>query len=165
MFAEGLRGTPRAVWITWSLAIASVVVLAMSWPGAAAAQRPRTGDDLKKVEQERTDAYAVQLEAYLRKWLVEEYPRRAERAWKRNYRSVEVFLKSVEANRQRWRKVVRPPELQQAGALQRRPHPPLAKRNGEWLTLPLGGLTAEGLLVLPVHASPQSPVPLVIAQH
>lgn len=165
MFAEGLRGTPRAVWITWSLAITSVVVLAMSWPGAAAAQRPRTGDDLKKVEQERTDAYAVQLEAYLRKWLVEEYPERAAGAWKRDYGSVELFLKSVEANRQRWRKVVRPPELQQVGALQRRPHPPSAKRNGEWLALPLGGLTAEGLLVLPVHASPQSPVPLVIAQH
>lgn len=165
MPAEELPGNPRVVSITRSLAVTSVVVLAASWPGPAGAQQPRTVDDLKKVEQERTDAYAVQLEAYLRKWLVEEYPQRAARAWKRDYGSVEAFLKSVERNRERWRRVVKPPKLEQAGGLQRRPHPPLAERKGEWLTLPLGGLTAEGLLVVPAHASPQSPVPLVIAQH
>ena len=65
--------------------------------------RPSVGD-LKPFEQHRTDAYAAQLEAYLRKWLVEDYPRRAAKAWKGDYSSMEAFMKSVEPNRQRWRK-------------------------------------------------------------
>jgi dienelactone hydrolase len=55
--------------------------------------------------------------------------------------------------------------LTKTGDLQRRPHPPLAKLDAEWLTLPLGGLTSEGLLVVPAAATPEKPVPLVIAQH
>ncbi|MHB8902072.1 MAG: dienelactone hydrolase family protein [Thermoguttaceae bacterium] len=116
-------------------------------------------------EQERTDAYAEQLEGYLRKWLVDDYPERAGRAWHRDYSSVEAFLKSVEPNRRRWQAVIRPLALQKTGDLQRRPHPLLGEGGSEWLTLPLGGLTAEGLLALPEGAGPDHSVPLVIAQH
>lgn len=133
--------------------------------GQVDAQVPDAGDDLKQFEEERTDAYAAQLESYLRKWLVDEYPKRADKAWNRDYSSIEAFLASVEPNRKRWREVIKPPELTKTGDLQRRPHPPLAKLDGEWLTLPLGGLTSEGLLVIPADATPEKPVPLVIAQH
>jgi len=152
-------------------AAASTIVWAATpaWcaePAPATVQKPpATADDLKQFEEDRTDDYAGQLEAYLRKWLVEDYPGRADKAWKRDYRSIEAFEKSVEPNRRRWREVVKPPELEKTGELRRRPHPPLADLKGEWLTVPLGELTAEGLLVVPAHASPQNPVPLVIAQH
>ena len=41
----------------------------------------------------------------------------------------------------------------------------MAPYRAEWLTLPLGELTAEGLLVIPESASSECPAPLVIAQH
>lgn len=122
-------------------------------------------EDLKASEEQRTDDYAAQLESYLHKWLVDDYPERAKKAWDRDYDSVDSFLKSVEPNRRRWRNVIKPPELAKTGELQRQPHPPLADRNGEWLTLPLGGLAAEGLLAVPADASAEKPAPLVIAQH
>ena len=121
--------------------------------------------DLKQFEEERTDAYAAQLEAYLRKWLVDDYPERAAKAWNRDYTSIEAFVKSVEPNRRRWRGVLKPPELRKTGELERRPHPPLGELNTEWLTLPLDGLTAEAVLAVPADANPDKPVPLVIAQH
>lgn len=144
-----------------------LVILAI-WgtsPPRPAAAQGQVGGDLKGFEEQRTDEYAAQLESHLRKWLVDDYPGRADQAWNRDYDSIEVFLKSVEANRLRWRKVVKPPELLKTGDLQRRPHSALAERKGEWLVLPLGGLTAEGLLVIPAAANPQEPAPLVIAQH
>jgi hypothetical protein len=131
----------------------------------AAAQQAPAEDRLKRAEAERTDAYAAQLEAYLRQWLVEDYPERAVKAWHRDYSSIDAFLKSVEPNRQRWRKVVKPPVLKVTGPLKRRPYPPLGELKAEWLSLPLGPLSAEGLLVVPEGATPQKPVPLVIAQH
>ncbi|MBC8869492.1 MAG: hypothetical protein H8E44_08745 [Planctomycetes bacterium] len=147
----------------------AAVVVAISFTisavGRVAAQVPDAGDDLQRFEEERTDAYATQLETYLRKWLVDEYPERAAKAWNRDYSSVEAFLASVERNRERWREVIKPPELTKTGDLQRRPHPPLAKLDGQWLSLPLGGLAAEGLLVVPTSATPEKPAPLVIAQH
>jgi len=154
----------------FAAAASTIVWAAMSaWcaePAPATLQKPlTTADDLKQFEEDRTDAYAGQLEAYLRKWLVEDYPGRADKAWKQDYSSIEAFEKSVEPNRRRWREVVKPPELEKTGKLRRRPHPPLADLKGEWLTVPLGGLTAEGLLAVPARATPQSPVPLVIAQH
>ena len=159
--SRSMRVTP----VLLSLLLAFSAVLATNSRNPTVAQEGQPGDDLKQFEEQRTDAYAAQLEAHLRKWLVEDYPERSDGAWDRDYGSVEAFLNSVEPNRQRWRKVVKPPELQKTGELQRRPHPPLAERNGQWLTLPLGGLTAEGLLAVPGDASPQNPVPLVIAQH
>ncbi len=128
-------------------------------------QERQAPDDLKQFEEERTDAYAAELEAYLAKWLVDDYPQRAAKAWNRDYSSIEAFVKSVEPNRERWRKVLKPPALVKTGELERRPHAPLGELNAEWLTLPLDGLTAEGLLVVPAGATADGPVPLVIAQH
>jgi len=140
-------------------------VFVTSSAGPAAAEEASGRAELKQSEEERTDAYAQQLEAYLRTWLVDDYPQRAAEAWERDYSSIEAFVKSVEPNRQRWREVIKPPVLETAGELVRRPHPPLAELKAEWLTLPLGGLTAEGLLVVPADAAPEKPVPLVVAQH
>jgi len=143
-----------------------VVALIATAPASQALGQTAAPDgDLKQFEEDRTDAYAAQLEAYLAKWLVDDYPERAAKAWNRDYTSVEAFVKSVEPNRRRWRKVLKPPELVKTGELERRPHAPLGELNAEWLTLPLDGLTAEGLLVVPPGASPDKPVPLVIAQH
>jgi len=124
-----------------------------------------SGDALKKAVDQRGDAYAKQLETYLQRWLVEEYPERARKAWNRDYSSPEALVKSVEPNRGRWRKVLNPPPLAKTGEMVRRPYAPLAELKAEWLTLPLGPLEAEAVLVMPAAASPQKRVPLVIAQH
>lgn len=147
--------------------LARLLILAFFLAPAAIvdAEDPRAVVDLKQFEQDRTDAYAQQLEGYLRNWLVEEYSQRAAKAWNRDYGSTEAFLKSVEPNRQRWQKVIKPPALECTGKLKREGHRPLADLGAEWLTLPLGGLTAEALLAVPPGATAEKPVPLVIAQH
>ncbi len=118
----------------------------------------------KSFEEKRTGEYALALEKYLRRTLVDGYADRAAKSWHRDYSSIDAFVASVEPNRQRWLKLLSPPEFQAAGPIQRRPHPPLAELGGEWLTIPLtGGLQAEAVLVVP--ASAKGPVPLVIAQH
>lgn len=121
--------------------------------------------DFKQAEEKRTDAYAAQLEAWLRGYLVEQYPQRAAKTWHRDYSSIEAFLKSVEPNRVGWRSVIKPPELVKTGAAKRSPHAPLADLQAEWLTIPLSGLTAEGILAVPRGATREKPVPLVIVQH
>jgi hypothetical protein len=147
------------------VALAVFVAVFLNGSVALPAEEIPSGDALKQFEQERTDAYAAQLEEYLRVWLVDEYPERAAKAWNRDYESVGAFLASVEPNRQRWAKVIKPPKLPASGELKRRSHPALADIGAEWLTLPLGRLTAEGLLVVPPGATADKPVPLVIAQH
>ena len=122
-----------------------------------------SNEDLKAFVTQRNDAYANQLETHIERWLVEEYPGRAAQAWHRDYASVEAFLKSVEPNREGWRRILNPPDLKPTGPLARQPHPPMADLGGEWLVVPLGPIEAEGLLVVP--ASAEGPVPLVIAQH
>lgn len=156
---------PRDASVFRWLALCAAMVLAPGLVRPTAAQQNRTVIDLEQLEIERTDGYALALEAYLGKWLVDDYPERAAKAWNRDYSDVEAFLRSVEPNRKRWRKVVKPLELAKSGELRRRRCAPLAELEGEWLTLPLGGLTAEGLLVVPRSASAESPAPLVIAQH
>jgi dienelactone hydrolase len=74
-------------------------------------------------------------------------------------------LKSVEPNRAGWRNVIKPPELSKTGAAQHAAHPPLAALKAEWVRVPLGGLTAEGVFAVPKDATPEKPVPLVIVQH
>ncbi len=141
--------------------LAAAAMASLAW-----ATEPKNGpppEKLKPFEKARTNAYAKQLEACLQRWLVDEYPARAQKAWKRDYASVEAFLASVEPNRMRWRAILGPPDLEATGSLERRPHRPLADLKGEWLRLPLGPLQAEALLVVP--ASAKGPVPLVIAQH
>jgi dipeptidyl aminopeptidase/acylaminoacyl peptidase len=133
-------------------------------PKSAAIADPR-GTAVKELVERRNKAYAGQLEIWLRDYLVNQYPQRAAQAWHRDYSSIDAFLKSVEPNRAGWRKVIKPPELAKTGAAQRAAHPPLAELKAEWLAVPLGGLTAEGILVVPPTASPEKRVPLVVVQH
>jgi hypothetical protein len=129
--------------------------------GPAAQQSP----DFQQSEEKRTDAYAAQLEAWLRSYLVENYPERAARVWNRDYSGIAAYERSVESNRAGWRGVIKPPPMALTGKPQRRPHPPLDDLQAEWLTVPLGAMTAEGIISVPKSASPQSRVPLVIVQH
>lgn len=120
---------------------------------------------LGAIEEKRTDAYAAQLEGYLRRMLVDDYPRRAAALWKRDYSSIEAFEKSVEANRERWREVVRPPALPSSGALERAAHAPLSDIGAEWWRLQIGELAAEGIFARPSGITAGQRVPLVIIQH
>ena len=126
---------------------------------------PPSKENLSQFEEARTNSYAAQLEDHLRRWLVDDYAQRAEMAWSRDYSSPQAFLKSVEPNRGRWYDVLKPPALAKSGPLQRRPYPALAEYNAEWVTVPLGPLSAEGLLAIPSTATADNPVSLVIAQH
>lgn len=147
-------------------AIILIVAAAVSSrsPAAEPAAAPAAAD-FKQQEEQRTAAYAAQLEAWLRAYLVDQYPQRAAQAWHRDYTSLPAYLKSVAPNRAAWRNVLKPPELTKTGPAERQPHPPLAELQAEWLTVPLGGLTAEGIFAVPAGATPQAPVPLVIVQH
>jgi hypothetical protein len=113
--------------------------------------------------ESRNEAYREQLEDFFRKFLVEDYPERADKYWNRSYVSIKAFQESVEPNRKRYRRIFAPPDLESTGPMQRSPHPALGAYRAEWLTLPLGPLEAQGLLVIPDSAS--EPVPLIIAQH
>lgn len=141
----------------------------LSCPGAESTKakggNTKGGRPLDPAITQRNDAYAKQLEGHLLKWLIDDYPERSRQAWHRDYSGLDAFERSVAPNRKHWRQLLNPPQLNKTGALTRRPHPALADLNAEWIVLPLGDLTAEGVLVFPAGASPQSPVPLVIAQH
>ena len=117
------------------------------------AKAPPTLEGFEQSEESRNQQYARQLEAYLRQSLVEDYDERAKKTWTRDYSSIDAFLASVEPNRKRWRAILNPPDLKVTGLLQRRPHPPLADLQGQWLTLPLGPIQAEALLVIPIDAT------------
>ena len=154
--------------------VACACVLAVSGPSlrsqTEAGKTKASPGTVKRPEPDpattvRNDAYASQLEHYLLHGLIADYPARAQQAWHRDYSSVDAFVRSVEPNRERWRKMLNPPVLEKTGQLTRRSHGPLADLKAEWITLPLGSLTAEGVLVFPPGASPGTPVPLVIAQH
>jgi len=144
-----------------------MIALTLTAVSGSAAEPSEGQDDadFKQLEEKRTDAYAAQLEAWLRDYLVDQYPQRATQAWHRDYTSVEAFLKSVEPQRLAWRNVIKPPALVKTGPVQRTPHAPLAELQAEWLTVPLGGLAAEGIFALPKDATQDKPVPLVIVQH
>ncbi len=119
-------------------------------------------DALTAAEAQRNDAYAENLETYLSELLVDGYADRANDAWHRDYTSERAFIASVAPNRARWRAILNPLPLAASGALERIAYAPLADLKAEWLRLPLGGLTAEGLLVIPEG---DGPFPLIIAQH
>jgi hypothetical protein len=122
-----------------------------------------TDNKLEDYLAQRNERYREDLESWLRRWLVDEYPERSRKLWSRRYESVEAFLESVAPNRERWHKVLNPPPLRPTGPLERYPHEPLSDLEGEWLSLPLGPIRAEGALVIPREA--EAPVPLVISQH
>jgi len=116
-------------------------------------------------ELKRTDAYASQLENYLRLVLVEQYADRAGKAWNRDYSSIDAFKRSVEPNRARWESVViKPPVLRKTGPVNRRPYT-IDNVKGEWMELPLGPITAQAFFALPKGASANKKVPIVLVQH
>ena len=118
-----------------------------------------------KLKQQRNEAYKKQLEDYLTDWIIDGYDTRAENAWKRDYSSIDAFQRSVEPNRIKWEKVLNPPDLRKSGSLKRIPHIYLTDIKAEWVELPLGPVTAQGILVIPENANKDHPVPIVIAQH
>lgn len=123
------------------------------------------GRPVDSTELKRTDAYAKQLENYLRLYMVEQYNERAEKAWNRDYSSINAFERSVEPNRSRWESVViKPPVLRKTSEIKRRPFT-IEDVKGEWLELPLGPITAQAFFALPKGASAKKPVPIVLVQH
>jgi hypothetical protein len=128
-----------------------------------------SGQDNKPIpaqaETDRTNAYAAQLENYLKLYLVDQYNERAVNAWHRDYSSIDAFKRSVESNRRRWESVViKPPVLTKSGPPVRRPFL-IEDIQGEWIELPLGDITAQAFLAFPSGAGKQNPVPIVIVQH
>ena len=117
-----------------------------------------------EVETARTDAYQLQLETYLRHYLIDEYEERSAKAWNRDYSSIDALKRSVEPNRQRWGAILGPPDLRKSGPLSRKPCL-LDNIQAEWIELPLGTITAQAILAFPAGASKQKPSPIVIVQH
>jgi dienelactone hydrolase len=119
----------------------------------------------KQYETDRTNAYASQLENYLRQYLVDQYDERASKAWNRDYSGIDAFKRSVEPNRRRWESVViKPPLLEKSAPLSRRPFR-IEDIDGEWLELPLGMITAQAFLAFPAGSGNQHVFPVVIVQH
>jgi dienelactone hydrolase len=119
----------------------------------------------QKLETERTDAYALQLENYLRQYIVDQYDERSSAAWNRDYSSIDAFLRSVEPNRERWVSVViKPPILTKSGPVTKKPYT-IEGIKGEWLELPLGPVTAQAFLAFPAGTLSNMPLPLIIVQH
>jgi hypothetical protein len=112
--------------------------------------------------KQRNEKYGGELEQYFRDYLVTQYPKRGAKAWHRSYASPQAFLESVEPNRNRYRRMLSPPDLKAVGPLERKAQSIHGIR-AEWLSLPLGLIKAEALLAIPENAS--KPVPLIIAQH
>jgi hypothetical protein len=134
----------------------TIFVLAGACALAVAADTP---EEIKQ----RNDGYGNELEQYFRDYLVVKYPGRAGGLWHRSYDSESAFLKSVAPNRERYRRIFSPPDLKPTGPLERKARPDIPGVKAEWLTLPLGILKAEALLVIPEGLT--KPAPLVIAQH
>lgn len=133
--------------------------------GSVIAQESITNEKWNQFEEKRTDDYKNQIEKYLQSWIIEEYDERAKEAWNRDYSSIDAFKRSVEPNREKWKALLNPPVLKKTGPLEKHPHLPLQDIHAEWVKLPLGPVTAEGILVFPPGASKDNPVPIVIAQH
>lgn len=106
----------------------------------------------------------VESEDYLRR-LTFEYPQRREELWKRDYSSVEAYLKSVEPNRRRWLTAIG--EFDPRGA----DFAPLwqpffedDKTIARRLTIQAApGISARAIVGLPKAAA--GPAPLVVCQH
>ncbi len=113
----------------------------------------------------RADTYKRALEEYLQSWSVDRYAERAASSWLRDYTSFEAYEASVSPMRERWLAILGPPPLEASGDLVERPADALQDLNdARWLELPLGGLSAAGILALPTSAA-DAPVPLIVAQH
>lgn len=148
----------------WSVIYSFVLLCCIDFKGAFA-------QDYKSMissedEEERLDRYELELENFLKHYLVDEYEERAKLYWDRDYSSIAAFKRSVTPNVSRWRDVViKPPKLRVSGELKRTPYD-LDGLKGEWIELPLGeNISAQGILVIPPSADKSKPVPLVIVQH
>lgn len=103
-------------------------------------------------------------EDYLRDLIMDYEPRQQAR-WNRDYSSIAAFEKSVEPNRQRWRRTI---GLFEPDGIDLDPVLEPWYEDDEiaacWLTFNLlGGLRGRGILALPKNRP--APAPLVIAQH
>lgn len=137
--------------------IASLVIIPVSGQNISPADQ--------KLETERTDAYAAQLENYLRQYLVDDYNKRSTSAWHRDFSSIDAFERSVASNRERWSSIViKPPVLIKSGPVIRKPYT-IEGIKGEWLELPLGGITAQAFLAFPAGYNGERKLPLIIVQH
>jgi dienelactone hydrolase len=141
--------------------ISAVLGLFLHYPSFSQSQQP----DEAQYETARTNAYAAQLEDYLRNYLVDRYEERSSGAWTRDYSCTDAFLRSVEPNRRRWESVViKPPHLEKSGPLIKKPFR-IGSTDGEWIELPLGMITAQAFLAFPEAGNNQEKFPLVIVQH
>ena len=122
-------------------------------------------EDMQQMMERRTIEYKDELINYLQQWILEGYRARADKAWNRDYSSIDAFQRSVNSNREQWRDILNPPELRKTGPLEKKSHPYLQDIHAEWIELPLGPVSAKAILVFPEGASKEKPVPLVIAQH
>jgi len=133
--------------------------------GTAAALGSQTGSAAAPASagpiEQRNEAYSQELERYFRAQLVEEYPGRAAKLWRRSYTSVAAFQRSVEPNRERYRAMFAPPAFERTGPAERQAS--AAIPGLEWITIPLGPLKAEALVAFPETRF--QPAPLVVAQH
>ena len=146
-----------------SLSIITLFILVFLLPTKVSGQKIQPDD--KQYETDRTNAYASQLEDYLRQYLVDQYDERASDSWHRDYSSIDAFCRSVEPNRRRWESVViKPPVLKKSGPLSRRPYM-IEGINGEWLELSLGLITAQAFLAFPLDNENKDKFPIVIVQH
>lgn len=113
---------------------------------------------------DRQDLMRRETEDFLRA-VSEDYPRRAERCWQRDYSSPAAYQASVQPNRARWLAAVGDfgdPDPDLAPLIE-----PFAENEhfvAHWVTINLyGGLRGRGVLALPKRG--QKPYPLVVAQH
>ncbi|MBK8501537.1 MAG: hypothetical protein IPL46_04635 [Saprospiraceae bacterium] len=115
-------------------------------------------------ELDRIETYQQELVKYVTEFIADGYSERARLGWNSDYSSQDALVRSVEPNRRRWSEVIKPPVLRKTGPLTRKPYQ-VDGVIGEWISLPLGGIKAEGFLAFPEDASSDNPTPLVIALH
>ncbi|MEO8962714.1 MAG: hypothetical protein ABI325_12590 [Ginsengibacter sp.] len=91
----------------------------------------------KETEAIRSNAYEKELADYLEIYIVDDYDQRADKAWHRDYSSLDNFKRSVEPNRQKWESmVIKSPVLSKTSPLKKKSYQ-LGKVRGEWLELSL----------------------------
>lgn len=120
---------------------------------------------LKRIITDRNSLYFAELENYYRDEIIEGYKERADKAWNRDYSDLASYKKSIADNRDRWNKVVGPPEIKVCGEVEIEPYDHIIEGiDAKWIRIPLnGGLRAEGILAMPEKT--QVKPCLVVAQH
>ncbi|HOJ39562.1 MAG TPA: hypothetical protein PK644_03735, partial [bacterium] len=118
----------------------------------------RTSDDLQSILRRET-------EDYLRSLIIDDYPKRQQLFWKRDYSCLEGFLKSVEPNRERWQNCLG--VFQPEGEFEAEEEPFLKDEHVRafWVSLRFArNLRCRAILALPQKRK-TTKLPLVIAQH